>query len=515
MVMFIPDPAAPSSTGAVSLEALGMSKKFGALKALDDVTMKVATGSFHALLGENGAGKSTLVKCIMGYYTADHGQVMVGNHEQPISSPRMAHNLGLGMVYQHFTLVPDMTVAENLVLARTDLPAVIDWKKEQVELDSFFATMPFRVPLDRKVAALAAGEKQKTEILKQLYLKRRFLILDEPTSVLTPGEADEVLGLLRDMTRRNELTVLTITHKFREVFAFADAVTVLRRGKFAGSGKVSGLTADDMAKMMMGEQKMPEPAPRSGIPGEETRLAINTLNVSDDAGNLAVKGISLRVRAGEILGIAGVSGNGQRELVEAIAGQRDIRNGTISLHGQAFDGSRRAMKQHKLSCLPEEPLRNACVAKMSVADNLAFRRFDEPPFAAGGWWLKPGAFREAALQVIARYRVKTPGPDAAIGQLSGGNVQRAVLGREIGGDVNVLVAANPCFGLDFAAVADIHGQIMAARNRGAAVLLVSEDLDELFELSDRIAVMFSGRIVYEDAIGNADLTVIGRHMAGH
>ncbi len=515
MVMFVPDPAAPPSSGAVSLEAIGMGKQFGALKALDDVTLKVEAGSFHALLGENGAGKSTLVKCIMGYYTPDQGQVMVGNHEQPISSPRMAHNLGLGMVYQHFTLVPDMTVAENLVLARTDLPAVIDWKKEHVDLESFFATMPFRVPLDRKVSALAAGEKQKTEILKQLYLKRRFLILDEPTSVLTPAEADEVLGLLRDMTRRGELTVLTITHKFREVFAFADAVTVLRRGKFAGTGKVAELTADDMAKMMMGDQKLPDPAPRSGSPGEETRLAIDTLNVADDAGNPAVKNISLKVRAGEILGIAGVSGNGQRELVEAIAGQREIRDGTISLHGQVFDGSRKAMKQHKLSCLPEEPLRNACVAKMSVAENLAFRRFDEVPFAAGGWWLKPGAFKDAARQIIARYRVKTPGPEAAIGQLSGGNVQRAVLGREIGGEVNVLVAANPCFGLDFAAVADIHGQIMAARNRGTAVLLVSEDLDELFELSDRIAVMFSGRIVYEDAIGNADLTVIGRHMAGH
>jgi simple sugar transport system ATP-binding protein len=515
MVMFVPDPAAPSGTGAVSLEAVGMSKRFGAVRALDDVTLKVAAGSFHALLGENGAGKSTLVKCIMGYYAADRGQVMVGNHEQPISGPRMAHHLGLGMVYQHFTLVPDMTVAENLVLARTDLPAVIDWKREQAGLDAFFSTMPFRVPLDRKVSALAAGEKQKTEILKQLYLKRRFLILDEPTSVLTPGEADEVLGLLRDMTRRNELTVLTITHKFREVFAFADAVTVLRRGMSAGGGKVADLTADDMAKMMMGEQKLPDPAPRNGEPGETVRIAIDALNVADDAGNPAVKGISLHVRAGEILGIAGVSGNGQRELVEAIAGQRDIRDGTISLHGVPFDGSRKAMKQHKLSCLPEEPLRNACVARMSVAENLAFRRFDEEPFAAGGWWLKPGAFRDAARQVIARYRVKTPGPDAAIGQLSGGNVQRAVLGREIGGDVNVLVAANPCFGLDFAAVADIHGQIMAARNRGAAVLLVSEDLDELFELSDRIAVMFSGRIVYEDVIGNADLTAIGRHMAGH
>ena len=217
-----------------------MTMRFGDFVALDDVELKVRPGSFHALLGENGAGKCTLVKCIMGYYHATEGDILVGGREQAIANPKDAHALGLGMVYQHFTLVPAMTVAENLVLARDDVPAVVDWAKEKKELEAFLARMPFKVPLDAKVSDISAGERQKCEILKQLYLKRRFLILDEPTSVLTPGEADEVLGMLRAMVVAGDLTILMITHKFREVMAFADDVTILRRGKLAGHGQVAG-----------------------------------------------------------------------------------------------------------------------------------------------------------------------------------------------------------------------------------------------------------------------------------
>jgi general nucleoside transport system ATP-binding protein len=474
----------------------------------------VPAGSFHALLGENGAGKSTLVKCVMGFYTADTGQVMVGGREQAIDSPRAAHALGLGMVYQHFTLVPNMTVAENLVLSRAHVPSVIDWRAERAALEAFLKTMPFRIPLDTPVHALAAGEKQKVEILKQLNLKRRFLILDEPTSVLTPAEADEMLGLLRGLTRAGELTVLMITHKFREVRAFADAVTVLRRGKLVGEGRVADLGVDDMARMMVGSESFPEPARRAGTLGA-ARLELAGISADNDGGTPAVRGIDVNVRSGEIVGIAGVSGNGQRELVEVIAGQRAASAGTIRIHGKPYGATRTEMREHKLFCLPEEPLRNGCVPRMSVAENLMLREFDRPPYAAGGWWLKPAAMEAAARQLIARYRVKTPSPDAPIANLSGGNVQRAILARELGGEVEVLVAANPCFGLDFAAVADIHDQIMAARNRGAAVLLVSEDLDELLELSDRIVVMLAGQFVYETPASSADRTIVGRHMAGH
>jgi general nucleoside transport system ATP-binding protein len=499
---------------ALAVETIGIGKRFGDLVALEDVSVRVSAGTVHALLGENGAGKSTLVKCIMGYHRPDEGSVVVGSREVEIASPRQAHALGLGMVYQHFTLVPHMTVLENMVMARADVPMVIDWRAERRRLDSFLATMPFRVPLDAPVAALAAGEKQKAEVLKQLYLESRFLILDEPTSVLTPNEADEMLGMIRAMAHAGAVTVLIITHKFREVTAFADEVSVLRRGRLMGGGPVASLDADQMARMMIGDQEIRGMSGRARRDEGARCLELDGLEAEDDEGLPAVRGVSLAVRAGEIVGIAGVSGNGQSELVQVLAGQRDATGGRVRIHGEPYRARRGEMLRHRVSLLPEEPLKNACIPRMSVADNLAFRRFDQPPYAAGPW-MRRGAFRRAAQELIARYRVKTSSPDAPVGTLSGGNVQRTVLARELSGAVEVLIAANPVFGLDFAAVADIHAQIMAARNRGAAVLLVSEDLDELLELSDRLLVMFEGRIVHETAPATADLTVIGRYMAGH
>jgi general nucleoside transport system ATP-binding protein len=502
----------PSS--AIELEVAMMTKHFGSNQALTDVSMRVKPGTVHALLGENGAGKSTLVKCIMGFYRADKGDVAVDRRGCDIANPRAAHALGLGMVYQHFTLVPNMTVAENLVLARAHLPAVIDWKSERERLAQFLSRMPFKVPLDARVVSIAAGEKQKVEILKQIYLQRRFLILDEPTSVLTPQEADEILGLLRTTAKAGEITILMITHKFREVLAFTDEVTVLRRGRLAGHGIPQELGADEMARMMVGSQEIPPPAKRSDTSGSP-RLVISALHADDDIGEPIVKGLDLSVRAGEIVGVAGVSGNGQRQLVEVLAGQRDATSGEVRINGEPYHARRGEMRRHKVACLPEEPLRSASVAKMSVEDNMALRVFDIPPYAAGGWRLRHGPVRQKAIELINRYRVKTAGPDAAIGTLSGGNVQRAVLARELSSDVEVLVVANPCFGLDFAAVAEIRRQIMAARNRGAAVLLVSEDLDEIFELADRILVMFNGTFAYETPTEAADRMIVGRHMAGH
>jgi simple sugar transport system ATP-binding protein len=509
--MSMPGEAALRAPG---VEAIGVTKRFGEFAALDDVSLKVAPGSFHALLGENGAGKSTLVKCIMGYYHQDQGQVLVGGHEAAIDNPRAAHMLGLGMVYQHFTLVPAMTVTENLVLARSELPAVIDWRKERKGLEEFLSGMPFRIPLDAQVSGISAGERQKCEILKQLYLKRRILILDEPTSVLTPSEADEVLGMLRAMVKRGELTILMITHKFREVMAYADEVTILRRGKLAGAGRVSDLTPDAMARTMIGAEELTVQPARSGTFGIP-KLHFTNLSALDDGGLPALRNVAMSVRGGEIVGIAGVSGNGQRQLVEVLAGQREKESGEIVFDGELYHASREEMRERKVSCLPEEPLKNACVTSMSVAENIAFREFDRPPFATGGWWLNKAAFRANAERKIGLYKVKTRGPDTPIGDLSGGNVQRAVLARELGDKVDILIAANPCFGLDFAAVAQIHAEIMAVRNRGAAVLLVSEDLDELLELADRIVVIFHGEFVYEAPASQADLTEIGRHMAGH
>jgi simple sugar transport system ATP-binding protein len=269
-----------------------------------------------------------------------------------------------------------------------------------------------------------------------------------------------------------------------------------------------------MARIMIGAEELAAQPARVSLPGPE-RLDIRSLTVSDDSGQNVVRDLSLTVRGGEIVGVAGVSGNGQHELVEALAGQRQASNGEIRISAEVFHASRAEMHRHKISCLPEEPLRNACVGRMSVAENLAFRAFDLPPFSIAGFWLRPAQFEAEAEQKIEQYRIRTRSADTPIASLSGGNVQRAVLARELGEHIEVMIAANPCFGLDFSAVAQIHAEIVAARNRGAAVLLVSSDLDEILEIADRLVVMFNGRLVHEVSVADADLAEIGRHMAGH
>jgi simple sugar transport system ATP-binding protein len=408
-----------------------------------------------------------------------------------------------------------MTVAENLVLSRSRLPFVVNWRAERRALETFMAAMPFKVDLGAPVRTLAAGEKQKIEILKQLYLKSRIMILDEPTSVLTPAEADEILGLLHDMTRAGHLSIILITHKFREVMRFADDVTILRRGKLAGRGDVKTLTPDSMAEMMMGAGSTKEAATRNDAPAGDIRLRVDALSALDDAGTPALREISFDLRAGEIVGVAAVAGNGQEELVEVLAGQRAAQSGVVLVHGRSYEARRAQMREHNVRCLPEEPLRNACVPDMSVAENISFRDFDQPPHTVAGWGIRPSAIRESARRQIEAYGIRTRSPDTPIGELSGGNVQRAVLARELGGKVDVLIAANPCMGLDFAAVSEIHARIIDSRNRGAAVLLVSADLDEILSVADRILVMSEGRVVHETPVASADVGIIGRHMAGH
>src|SRR5450830_109937 len=455
---------------ALELEVIGAGKSFGEFRALDEVSIKIKAGTIHALLGENGAGKSTLVKGLVGYSPLDQGIIQADRREVEIRGPRVPNTLGIGMVYQHFTLAPSLSVAENLLLARGLVRWRIHWNLERQALEEFMAAMPFRLDLDRLISSLSAGEKQKLEILKQLYLRRRLLILDEPTSVLTPQEADEVLGLMRDLTRREELTVLMITHKFHEVTAYADDVTVLRKGRLVGSTAVAD------------------------------------------------------TKPGEIVGLAGISGNGQKELVEALLGQRRRLSGAVQINGADYQASRTEMRERKVFALPEEPLRNACIAGMNVAENMALRNFDVAPYRRSGWlrWsVNRTAMRKQALALIAAFNVKPPLPERAIGTLSGGNVQRAALARELGDStrqedaVNVLIVANPVFGLDFASVADIHARLLQARALGTAILLVSEDLDELLELSDRILVMTDGAIVHATDAASADRAELGRWMAGH
>ena len=431
------------------------------------------------------------------------------------------------MVYQHFTLAPGMSVAENLLLAGGRTPSFIDWKKERAALADFLKSTPFTLDLDATPAQLSAGEKQKLELLKQLYLRPRLLILDEPTSVLTPQEADEVLALVRAVARRGECTVLLITHKFREVKAYADEVTVLRRGRMVHHAKVAQTTPALLAHAMIGASEAAasavisegSAAPRAPTDANApVALQVQGLSALGDRGTLAVKELSLAVRKGEILGIAGVSGNGQRELVEAIVGQRARVAGTVRVIGEPYAARRAENRRLQLRALTEEPLRSACVGELSVAHNMALRDFDRPPLASG-WlpgarWLRHGAWRERARAWIAEYGIKARSENAPIASLSGGNVQRTVLARELAGSINVLIAANPVFGLDFAAVTEIHARLLQVRSSGGAVLLISEDLDELLELSDRIAVMSEGRIVFEAQAASADRRTIGAHMGG-
>jgi simple sugar transport system ATP-binding protein len=511
-------PQAANGT-AIAVETFALGKRFGSFQALDAVTVRIRAGTVHALFGENGAGKSTLVKCLVGFHRPDAGSILVNGRETEIPSPQTARALGIGMVYQHFTLVPSMTVAENLALARGKLGFAIRWSEQRDAMAEFMATTPFTLPLDARVSSLSAGQKQKTEIVKQLYARNRFLILDEPTSVLTPGEADEVLGAVRDLAHAGTITALMITHKFREIRAFADDVTVLRRGRMVGGGAVSEISSEQLAEMMIGSARVaavrpPSPPTPHQPPGTPPLFSITNLQVLDDAGHAAVKALSLAVHAGEIVGIAGVSGNGQRELMQALTGQRVREAGTVSVAGEVFDASRSAYRRQRVSALPEEPLENASVGLLSVAQNMALRDFDRAPDSTAGW-LRPGALAARARRLIEEYGIKTRGPQEPIRQLSGGNVQRCILARELSQDARVLLVMNPVFGLDFAAVEEIHRRLREARDRGCAILLVSEDLDELIELSDRVLVMSEGRLVFESRLPRQDRERIGRSMGGH
>ena len=514
---------------ALRLETIALTKRFGSFTAMDQVSMKVEPGTVHALLGENGAGKSTLVKCVAGFQQAETGSILIDDREQNIANPVVARALGIGMVYQHFTLAPGMTVAENLLLAAGTVPLLIDWKAKRAELQAFLATTPFQLDLDACPSELAAGEKQKLELLKQLYLKPRLLILDEPTSVLTPQEADQVLGHVRAFARSGQCTVIIITHKFREVMAYADAVTVLRRGRAVDHIRVLDTTPEQLAQAMMGgletntRDLMPKiplagvsiayVAPEFIINQPAMALQVSGLSALGDRGTVALHDVNLAVACGEILGVAGVSGNGQRELLEALVGQRPRLAGQVSAMGRPYSATRSDNHRLKVRSLPEEPLQNACVSALSVTENMALRDFDRAPLTFCGV-LQVGAWCQRARAWIAEYGIKTQGEDAPIGSLSGGNVQRAVLARELAGDINVLIAANPVFGLDFAAVREIHTRLRQVRAQGAGVLLISEDLDELLELCDRIVVMSEGRIVFETSAAEADRRVLGAHMGG-
>jgi ABC-type uncharacterized transport system ATPase subunit len=498
----------------VLLQASGLTKRFPGVVANEDVSLTLHEGEILALLGENGAGKSTLVKMIYGLYAPDEGEVLIKGEAVRLSGPRDAIRRGIGMVHQHFQLVPVFTVAENVILGDEPIRwPFVNMRKAKAEVARLAEEFGLQVDVDAKVEDLPVGTQQRVEILKALYRKADILIMDEPTAVLTPQETDELLNVLRGFAA-NGVGVIFITHKLREVLAVADTIEVLRGGKVVGTTTPADTDAAGLAQMMVGRSVLLT-VEKSPAETADVVLDVVGLSATNDIGLPAVRDVSLQVRAGEILGIAGVEGNGQRELVQALTGLRTCRAQSITVNGaDALGKSPRAIHAMGVGHVPEDRETDGIVGPYSVADNLVLDRYDEPEFARMGVRNR-GAVTALADELVGQFDIRTPSSETTAQSLSGGNKQKVVIARELAANPALLIAAQPTRGVDVGSIEFIHSRIVAARDRGAAVLLVSAELDEVLGLADRIAVMYDGRLVETISAEEADRGRIGLLMAGH
>jgi ABC-type uncharacterized transport system ATPase subunit len=495
----------------------GITKRFPGVLANDSVSFEAAAGEVHALLGENGAGKTTLSNILTGLYRPDDGEIEVYGEPVHFHSPREALDAGVCMVHQHFRLVEPFTVAENVVLGDhhgegrrffVHAPSV---ERRVAELGRRYG---LTVNPRAKIWQLSVGEQQRVEILKALYREARILIMDEPTAVLTPQEADGLFGTLRAMAGEGK-TVIFISHKLHEVKAVADRITVVRAGRTVGTVAAAEATRRSLAAMMVGREidesrRIVRERPLVDVQA----LEVEDLSASGDRGETAVRGVSLAIREGEIVGVAGVAGNGQRELAEALCGLRPALTGTVRVGGRLLrSGDPRDAIAAGVAHVPEDRLGTGLAANLSVAGNVVLKSYREPPVSRGPF-LVLRRMREVALELIRHYDVQTPSPDTPVRNLSGGNLQKLVLGREFQGDPLVLVAAQPTRGLDVGAIETVHAYLREAAAKGVAILMPSEDLDEILALSDRILVMYEGEIVGELDGAKADVEHIGYLMAG-
>lgn len=489
-----------------------ITKAFPGVLANDRVTFEVRGGEVHALLGENGAGKTTLMNVLYGIHQPDGGEIWVGGRRARIRSPRDAIALGIGMVPQHFLLVGRHTVAENIALGMAGGRFLFPARRLEATIRHLGARYGLPVDPRARVWALSAGERQRVEILKVLIRGATILILDEPTSVLTPQEARSLFGVL-DAMRREGHAVIFITHKLDEVLAVADRVTVLRRGRLVGTVSAAALNKHALARMMVGRdvEFRPQKAARPAV-GEA--LVVEDLAAMGDRGTLAVRGISLTVHRGEILGVAGIAGNGQRELVEALAGLRPILRGRIRVMGEDMTGrSPREIAAAGVAHIPEDRVGVGIVPGMTVAENLALRGYRHRPFSRGPV-LDLQAVDRFAREAIAEYGIAAPGPSSRTRHLSGGNIQKLILARELASGPGLILASHPTSGLDVGAAETVQSVLLRRRDEGAGVLLVSEDLEEILALSDRIAVLFRGEIVGVLAADEATPERLGLMMMG-
>jgi simple sugar transport system ATP-binding protein len=466
------------------------------VKANDDVSITLRRGEILGLLGENGAGKSTLMKILYGLYKPDAGEIFIDGEEVTIHDPKDAVSRGIGMVHQHFTLIPPLTVAENIVLgAEPRRGATLDLEGAVKATEELSERYGLEVDPRARVADLSVGEQQRVEILKALYREARILVLDEPTAVLTPQETEDLFAVLGELVA-DGLSIILITHKLGELLGVSDEITIIRDGRVVDTVKTAETNEGELARLMVGREVLLRVEKDTSEVGEP-RLVAEGLVVLSNTGARAVDDVSLEVRAGEILGVAGVDGNGQTQLAEALAGVRHVEGGRVYLDGADLTRlGADARQQRGLAYVPEDRATKGLVQDFTLYENNSLKTYDEPPFSRFGW-IFPNVMRRRAAEALRAYDVRPPDPDARAGSLSGGNQQKAILARELSGDPGVVIASQPTRGVDVGAIEFIHRQLLEQRAEGKAILLISLELEEIRSLSDRIVVLYAGKIVGE------------------
>ena len=503
-------------TTAPAIELKGISKSFGPVQANKDISIRVMPGTIHGIIGENGAGKSTLMSILYGFYKADAGEIFISGQKTAIPDSQAAIAAGIGMVFQHFKLVENFTVLENVVLGAEDSGLLRpSLARARRELKALADEYELNVDPDAIIEDIGVGMQQRVEILKALYRRADILILDEPTGVLTPAEADHLFRILENLKREGK-TIILITHKLREIMDATDTVSVMRRGEMTATVKTSETSPQKLAELMVG-RKVSLQVEKSPAQVRDVILDVQNLNVTDEKGVHRVKDVSFNVRAGEILGIAGVSGNGQSELLEVLGGY-EKGSGTITVNGQLIDltGAKsdgRSRRERGIAHVPEDRQREGLIMDYHAWENVAFGYHHDPKYQ-NGMFMNNAAIKADTVEKMERFDVRPPDPRLAAKSFSGGNQQKIVLAREIERNPDLLLIGQPTRGVDIGAIEFIHQQIVALRDQGKAILLVSVELEEILALSDRIAVMFDGRMMGERRPQDTDEKELGMMMAG-